>query len=215
MISIRRKLMAWVRTGGRLPAEYQEVEYVERTSGSASINTGIKPSAGISIIGEFAVTMRNYINYFGCRDSDSLGFFASDPGGSSSRIAVGFWTNKGNVQTVLSGYQNYDWVQIQFSSTAGTVYLPASGYTYTRYFNAESYPDLPMFLFARNQAGNSTGSGFMRCRKFTVRQNGQKALDFVPCYRKSDDEPGMYDLVSGSFFTFVGTGVVTVGPDVN
>ena len=38
---------------------------------------------------------------------------------------------------------------------------------------------------------------------------------FIPCYRKSDSEPGMYDLVSKMFFTNAGTGEFLVGPDVN
>ena len=38
--------------------------------------------------------------------------------------------------------------------------------------------------------------------------------DFIPCYRKSDNVAGMYDLVSEQFFTNVGTGEFIVGPNV-
>lgn len=36
--------------------------------------------------------------------------------------------------------------------------------------------------------------------------------DFIPCFRKSDNKPGMYDLVSKEFFTSVGPGEFTYGP---
>lgn len=38
--------------------------------------------------------------------------------------------------------------------------------------------------------------------------------NFIPCYRKADNEAGMYDLVSGEFYTNAGTGSFIVGPDV-
>lgn len=39
--------------------------------------------------------------------------------------------------------------------------------------------------------------------------------EFIPCYRKEDNVAGMYDLVSGEFYTNAGTGEFIVGPDVN
>lgn len=37
---------------------------------------------------------------------------------------------------------------------------------------------------------------------------------YYPCYRKSDNKPGMYDIVSGQFFTNQGTGEFLTGPVV-
>ena len=39
-------------------------------------------------------------------------------------------------------------------------------------------------------------------------------VNLIPCYRKSDQKPGMYDLVSGEFYTNSGTGEFVVGEDV-
>ena len=39
--------------------------------------------------------------------------------------------------------------------------------------------------------------------------------DFVPCYRKSDGEIGLYDRVENKFYTNAGTGVFLKGNDVN
>ncbi len=35
--------------------------------------------------------------------------------------------------------------------------------------------------------------------------------DFVPCYRNTDNKPGLYDMVSGEFFTNAGTGEFVIG----
>lgn len=46
--------------------------------------------------------------------------------------------------------------------------------------------------------------------------NGGTSLHMLlkPCYRKSDNEPGMYDVINNVFYTNVGSGSFGVGPDV-
>ena len=46
-------------------------------------------------------------------------------------------------------------------------------------------------------------------------QNGKEIAHFIPCYRKSDNMAGMYDIVRQQFFVNPGSGSFTVGPDVN
>jgi hypothetical protein len=38
-------------------------------------------------------------------------------------------------------------------------------------------------------------------------------VDLVPCYRKSDNKPGMYDIVRNQLYTNQGSGEFIVGPD--
>lgn len=47
--------------------------------------------------------------------------------------------------------------------------------------------------------------------------NGGTSLHMLlkPCYRLSDNEPGMYDVINDVFYTNVGSGSFGVGPDVN
>ena len=40
------------------------------------------------------------------------------------------------------------------------------------------------------------------------------SIDLYPCYRKSDNKPGLYDLVSGTFYVNQGSGEFTVGANV-
>ena len=51
-----------------------------------------------------------------------------------------------------------------------------------------------------------------RCYNCIIEEDNIVIRNFIPCYRKSDDEAGMYDLVSGKFYTNAGTGTFEVGP---
>lgn len=77
-----------------------------------------------------------------------------------------------------------------------------------------SYKNSRVVLFA---LGNGEGiySGLRsncKMKSFVIRKNNVRVGDFVPCKRKTDGVLGMYDLVSGLFYTNSGTGQF-VAPD--
>ena len=39
--------------------------------------------------------------------------------------------------------------------------------------------------------------------------------NFIPCYRESDNKPGLYDLVNNEFYTNQGTGDFDKGNDID
>lgn len=67
-------------------------------------------------------------------------------------------------------------------------------------------------LFALNK--NYIISGTNQIYYFRLYKNRKIAFDGIPCYRKSDDVIGLYDLVSKQFYTNQGTGTFTKGADV-
>lgn len=50
---------------------------------------------------------------------------------------------------------------------------------------------------------------------FKAYKNNVLIRDMIPCYRKSDYKPGMYDFANDVFYTNNGTGEFYKGPDVN
>ena len=66
--------------------------------------------------------------------------------------------------------------------------------------------DIPVLLFAFNNAGSPTLATSMRVSACKLYDNGKLMRDLIPCYRKSDGEAGMYDSVTNTFFTNAGTG---------
>ena len=49
---------------------------------------------------------------------------------------------------------------------------------------------------------------------FHISENGTKKLHLIPCYRKSDGEIGLYDIVNNIFYTNMGSGEFLKGADV-
>lgn len=79
---------------------------------------------------------------------------------------------------------------------------------------------IPWYLFANNTEGSvdTSRSAKIKLFSFEMEKQNQTVRTLVPCYRKSDNKPGMYDLVTKTFFTNANTSATTdfiVGADVN
>ena len=203
----------------RLPSGYQEVEYIEKKfdgTNTAYIDTGINASYDL-------VVEANLKCELGV-DSHACAVFAS---------RVGF-TNKDYTclfQNVISNGQKYDSRFGNFAYNYGSylVEYPSgfhtltwgNGYVFINHIeklamsNSSTFTSsLNVYLFAGNANGSVgfyEGDGRLQIKEFKMRRNGVLLRDFVPCYRKSDSEVGMYDLVSGTFFTNQGSGEFLMG----
>lgn len=74
------------------------------------------------------------------------------------------------------------------------------------------------YMFGVNRDPNSINCGWrapLKIYYFRYYDNtGKLRRDFVPCYRKSDNKPGMYDLVLGNFHVNQGGSEFVLGPEV-
>jgi hypothetical protein len=190
-----------------LPIEYQEVKYLE------NFYTGQYPYLELKNISRADVKFNIHVqllpNGYGYSDlSQQMGF--SDLVG----ILVG---GNGKVYAVING------------STAGTP-LTVDGLSLTveiRYSeNLIIINGVPYTTNARFQASGNFGvfrrlgrNYYMFGRIETIKQNlldGNGYINrFVPCYRKADNTPGMYDTILNLFYANAGTGSFIVGPDIN
>ena len=181
MITIRRKLMAKMQSGGRLPAEYQEVEYLENLQSNAYLRI----PKSYAYFAESTVCMQ--IEYLGSMGAES-GFFGwpyvcelyiannkiyhyFSPG-----ITLVVPTNRSAVSPNT---------KITITATAGQRDMT--------YMNVLTY---------RSDAYLFTG----RLYYLYAIKDDIKIIDLVPCVRKADGVPGAYDLVNGGFFqSYTGT----------
>ena len=65
----------------------------------------------------------------------------------------------------------------------------------------------PIYIFGRNR--NNTIDALMagvKLYSLTFRVGDALRADFIPCVRISDGEPGMYETISGKFYTNAGSG---------
>lgn len=195
--------------GNVVPKEYQKVEYLEST-GTQYLNTGINGASGLNI--ECILMLNSNAAISNC------GMIGSREGTGDTRFyAISFYQSKWHVG-MPTDIQSRDVVkQIKYKAR-----LETSASKYSLYVNDELYQantshqdtNYPLYVFACNNYGNAARFCSGRLYSLLITNGITQLLNFVPCRRKSDDKPGMYDTVTQTFFTNQGTGEFICGPDV-
>lgn len=198
-----------------LPNEYQQVEYIEST-GTQYIDTGvIWDGNNQKISGKVSITAR------------------TSSGGSSGGMALSPLIKEGGYYFGLA-IRNSDqypngrflngakYVDFDFDAQIDTIYnyiidgnmayINGSKVATT---NSASKSKTNMYEFARNTDGATTIYQYKKLYNLTIYQNNELVRDFIPCYRKSDNVIGLYDLVTNTFYTNQGTGIFLKGADIN
>lgn len=180
-----------------IPLEYQEVEWL-KGDGSAYI----KADFIVNSEQEFEITFR--IDDF---SSIQMLFGISSPYyrlyshsvGGTNQIEFQYQRNVWN-QNIESG-EKYT-----FKKVGQKYYLNDNELPIQLSSNFQSTQDF--YIFSCNgEIGMYESKNYIYITKLHDRQ-------LIPCYRRSDDVAGMYDLVSGEFYTNAGTGEFIVGPDI-
>lgn len=188
----------------RLPNAYQEVEYIGM-SGAQQINTGMK------------FDMQN--------GACEITFQAS--------------TTNQNGMLIASTNSNYFWLYYYNSSNKINLYVNASGQKVIQgnavdlnkhtieYKNKHMYidgVDKGSFSVTLSETtgnvyiGSYGGNYFFQGKIFDCKiwdGNYKLVRNFIPCYRKSDNVIGLFDIVNQQFYTNQGTGTFTKGSNVN
>ena len=205
-----------------LPTEYQKVEYIE-SSGKQYIQTSVTPNDNFRMDLKTYTTCGDSYYCAGVRASNKIWFGQT---GTTTNNRVSASVNGSSVNASTDGV-------LWSRSTSGQTYeimLCTNGDgTFTYHIkdltnNKESLTEnreytlmgeatngVCLFALNRNYIVSSTNQVYY----FRLYKNGKIAFDGIPCYRKSDDVIGLYDLVSKQFYTNQGTGTFTKGPDVN
>ena len=203
-----------------LPNEYQQVEYLE-SSGAQYIDTLIYPHATYSVSVEFCLSQ--YINTWhtvvGARRSASDRFTFRY---NSSGNAFGIQRSPGSGYNQESHEENFINIgnsidiyhKIEFNPTSNIVddYYTFGNYNTPSNDNPFSYK---WFLFALNDTNTPADYLYGRIKHFSVKDtNNSYVCDMYPCYRKSDNKPGMYDTIRNVFLTNSGTDEFIVGQNI-
>ena len=186
-----------------LPDGYTALKYIKST-GTQYIDTGIAPNDGLTLKVVFAFT------------------------GSTSSTRRVFGKILGSSATALNyreaGSSFYWFVSIDNSgiitdSQKHTVEFRSDGKVYRD--NVEigtkgtfgTGVENPMYLFAELSDGGAVNYGQVKIYEWEVYNQGVLIQKFVPA-KNSNNVIGMYDIVSGQFFTNQGTGDFVAGPTV-
>lgn len=201
----------------RLPNVYQEVEYIKST-GTQYIDTGFYPRAtntNIIVENKFNKSvLSGYQCILGAR-TDTTGYLGMMlPSFIRNEIRIQGIVPAQNIDGTYSINTDYVFKAELNPDDAKNFYIDET--LRKQVINKANKSDTGgnLYLFALNQDG---ANWFFNGKLYYCKiwQDDILVRDFVPCYRKSDDEIGMYDLVNAVFYTNDGTGSFIAGPKVN
>lgn len=194
-----------IEIASRLPAEYQEVEYIQ-SSGTQYIDTGFNPNQDTRTVMTCEIVSGSVCYVFGT--------WLEHPQSMYSVYWVNYWgVDYASSRTEYTGETSKK-VTIDMNKNVITVGNTTKTVTKTT-FTAPA----PLTLFALNNSSNANPgqpdyfaiAKLYQCKMY---DNGTLIRDFVPCYRKSNRVGGLYDIVNGVFYGNAGTGAFTFGNDV-
>ena len=195
-----------------LPVEYQELEYIadDINNGTKTvvIDTGI---AGDNDNLEFEFesyydTYEQYGRFFGnyvSDDSNGWRIIVHSSAGYSYFNANTHCTG-GDTGTLTPN----TWHKVKFNNQKFTIDGVESNVIHTGKTKTNN-ENISLFSFLSMASHRYIG---LRYKHFIIRDNGVLVRNFIPAKRLSDNVLGMYDTVSGQFFTNAGTGTFTAGP---
>ncbi len=194
-----------------LPVEFQQVEYLENT-GNQYINTGIYGNQDTRVLARVQVTEKCATqngHVIGAAISYNDRTYELYTWGDYFQTHYNFSDNN-----VITSQADHTY-SIDKNANVTTITDENTGVTksVTQNYGIFTTP-YEMYLLTIHRPSGAAPS-YIRLFDCKIYENGDDlSRDFVPCYRKSDGEAGMYDMVTGQFFTNQGTGEFKVGADV-
>lgn len=201
----------------RIPQLYQAVEYISAANGQAAyIDLGITYNQGCTF--EIGLLYTMAADYFGVFQTDGKRA-RIDVNDSRVGFNVGYSASKAVFVNLPGATAGESYVlkgttannNVQFENiTTGDIETSAVSADIVQYNCTEN-----IYLLGWHYRGAPRTLGTRTVKSFRYWDKDDNLLrDMIPCYRRSDNVIGMFDLVSQAFFTNVGTGVFTVGEDV-
>lgn len=191
-----------------LPIEYVHVNYIEST-GTQYINTEYIPDALTDMEIEF-----EYINDNNTTTPSSWYPICGERSGSGSTY-LGFWINKSNLKIAVN-YGGYDSgnsstqsisrnARFNLKNSGSKFYL--NGNMFARSTTQVTKGTTPIYIFTIGYgSGVENRHVLIKLYSFKIYEENVLVRNMVPCYRKSDNVIGLYDVINGKFYTNSGTG---------
>ncbi len=188
----------------QLPAGYQRVEYIEST-GTQWIDTGVTANKNTGfdvdfIIYDTGTGWRSVIAAYGSEQRQLE--LNMNGNGISYLYYIHAEDDFTGSRAIPANYQ---------ADTRTNVSLRYQTYTdpngiATTITMGDYSTDVSMFVFGRNYQDTITELSSTRLYSLKLYDGNIEIRNFIPCYRLSDGEIGLYDTVNGVFYTNQGTG---------
>lgn len=197
-----------------LPSGFTELEYIQ-SDGTQWIDTGITPRATkLQVNFKMQSLANTYQSFFGAvanptpRDGyriyrqESTAYFSVQSGSNAAENVNTNLNNPIECQTTVNNGGRATVVVNGVTSTVG------SG------MNTQFDRSMLIFTTAFGPDDAVSGTGAFKLWSFQIIKDDEEKFNGIPAKRNSDNVIGMYDTVSGRFFTNAGTGTFVAGPEV-
>lgn len=199
---LRRRMLLNEANTGLLPSAYRQVTYIEST-GTQYIDTGLIPNQDTKVYAKFKLTevASNFV--FGARYSSQQRacYVAGAMGPLSLRWGaqptLSYGTTDTNLHEVTMGKDGIYWDGVLLENPADTEFTCPNNF----------------YIFASYNNG-TVAYGKTHIYTLKLWDNGTLIREYIPCYRKNDNEIGLYDMVENKFYTNQGAGTFLKGADV-
>ena len=194
-----------------LPSKYEKLEYL-KSDGTQYIDTGISAKTGLSIEAKIKYTTINGILCGAITTSTGSGdrYYALNFS-QSNKVAFTYLDSAFSASTTLTPNEMYT-IKTVISNTRQEMFINGVSAGYTTKTNDVDL-NFTLGLFALHRGGSFDPEWFSEAALpvyYCKIWDGDTLVRyFQPALRKSDNKPGMYDFVSGQFFTNLGTGEFT------
>ena len=193
-----------------IPAGYTELEYIQST-GTQWIDTNYFPNnnTGVKTKIQFDSIDQSYGSCFGGADVGNTGFECFHWSNSSIYCAYGSDLSNVTQNVYLNDIWEIDW-------NKNVMNYKINGGDILRYvFSAQTFSEQTQLrLFVLSRGGKVQARSQIKIYYFKLYDNNVLIYDFIPVKRNSDNEIGMYDTVTRTFFANAGTGTFVAGPVV-
>lgn len=194
-----------------LPVEYQQVEYLQTNNSNANN------------YGENWIHINTGINYFAdfetqCQNAENIGNVTCGCGDNSYGATLGRHSSSQPYYTFFSGVYNYYVTNVLM--TTGGVFAWKNNNIYVNgvYVTQLTKPTLAKQFILYGCSYGTTLYAYKSIKIYYCKlwdNNGDLVRHYIPCYKKSDNTPGMYDIVNNTFNGGTGTsGYFSVGNNV-
>lgn len=212
----------------RIPTEYQEVEYLEST-GTQWIDTGATLNNGCVITIDFSIdeSTVNRVVYGWRRKGSYTNPYQFFIGANSQKVryvAIGvssYINSSSSKYGHIFEYGTRNKIVIDSINKRILVNGVATdcneNFDNGNGFNEDGLSEYNPYLFTFNNSGSvsvRTICSDTKIYAYSVKYGNKLSQNFIPCYRKSDSKPGMYDPVAKTFYTNSGTGEFLIGNNV-
>lgn len=201
---------------GAGPEEYQRVEYIQSTTNCKIITDIIADNnTGMELIASYP-TLADKVPMGSRADSSNTRFYVPYPL-SANTMYHGFNTGLSN----------------STSNKANVIYCSQLNFLNNRVSSSKEYNTnaakhavkltetltqqvCPIGIFCYLSGVNATIASSRDIVFYSARisQDGEIIREYIPCYRKSDGEIGLYEKFTKQFLVNEGTGTFTKGPDI-